>query len=355
MENARQFDVNLYRRVGGRRGAAGGASAARSALAVWVKVRERPREPERLAEMVTRERNFIAPLGILALDLSDPRLAALAGLAAGARRRGGGGGPRRRAPWEDTLQAGRRHLRPGRPVRHGHRRPARRARRHERQAVGHPAGRARRRPALRRRTAGVGPDMGLSTSATRTRRAPDRDRRLLEAAQVIESPETRLRYRIDRLLGAGGFGQAYLARRLGYSSHVPEVVCVKASRSIDGWLREAYFGQVLDGHPRAIRVYDVFPLMTPQGRALLPGPRVREPGRPARVPPPLGHGLAGDHGAARDRRHPAGARQAAPRPDAAPRPHADERVRVRPPLPEARRLRHRAPAERPARARTTAR
>lgn len=46
---------------------------------MWVKVRERPREPDRLAEMVSRERNFIAPLGILALDLSDPRLASLVG------------------------------------------------------------------------------------------------------------------------------------------------------------------------------------------------------------------------------------------------------------------------------------
>ena len=70
-----------------------------------VKVRERPREADRLAEMVSRERNFITPLGIFALDLSDP---------AG----GGGPGPAARArvvvaaargdalPWEDTLQPG---------------------------------------------------------------------------------------------------------------------------------------------------------------------------------------------------------------------------------------------------------
>jgi len=42
---------------------------------------------------------------------------------------------------------------------------------------------------------------------------------------------------------------------------VPEVVCIKASARIDGWLREAYFGQLLDGHPRAIRVFDAFPLV----------------------------------------------------------------------------------------------
>jgi len=111
----------------------------------------------------------------------------------------------------------------------------------------------------------------FSSAATRTRLARsfvEAGQRLLAPAQVIESPETRLRYRIDRLLGAGGFGQAYLARRLGYSSHVPAVVCIKASKSIDGWLREAYFGQVLDGHPRAIRVFDVFPLMLPDGGVL---------------------------------------------------------------------------------------
>lgn len=41
---------------------------------------------------------------------------------------------------------------------------------------------------------------------------------------------------------------------------MPEVVCIKASRRIDGWLREAYFGQLLDGHERALRVFDTFPL-----------------------------------------------------------------------------------------------
>ena len=41
---------------------------------------------------------------------------------------------------------------------------------------------------------------------------------------------------------------------------MPEVVCIKVSQRIDGWLREAYFGQLLDGHARAIRVFDTFPL-----------------------------------------------------------------------------------------------
>jgi serine/threonine-protein kinase len=34
---------------------------------------------------------------------------------------------------------------------------------------------------------------------------------------------------------------------------------------MDGWLREAYFGQLLDGDPRAIRVFDVFPLVRGDG------------------------------------------------------------------------------------------
>src|SRR5687767_5211981 len=90
----------------------------------------------------------------------------------------------------------------------------------------------------------------------------------LVPGQLIESPESHLQYRVERLIGEGGFGQAYLAHRVGKSAAIPETVCIKVSSRIDGWLREAYFGQLLDGHPRAIRVYDTFPLTRPDGRVV---------------------------------------------------------------------------------------
>jgi serine/threonine-protein kinase len=37
---------------------------------------------------------------------------------------------------------------------------------------------------------------------------------------------------------------------------------------MDGWLREAYFGQLLHAHPRAIQVFDCFPMLRPDGRML---------------------------------------------------------------------------------------
>ena len=111
-----------------------------------------------------------------------------------------------------------------------------------------------------------------SSATTRTMTAShtrvDPAYRMLEAGQVIASPESRHRYSIDRLLGKGGFGQVYLARRLGSSRNGAETLCIKISARIDGWVREAYFGQLLSGHPRAIRVFDTFPLTRPDGQVL---------------------------------------------------------------------------------------
>ena len=67
-----------------------------------------------------------------------------------------------------------------------------------------------------------------------------------------------MRYRVDRLIGEGGYGQVYTARRVGPSRTVPDTLCVKVSRRIDAWIREAYFGQLLADHPRAIALYDAF-------------------------------------------------------------------------------------------------
>jgi serine/threonine-protein kinase len=110
-------------------------------------------------------------------------------------------------------------------------------------------------------------------TATATTRLPGpsgpRDRRqLLDPGSEIESLETRLSYRVEQFLGQGGFGQVYLARRLGSSSKVPASVCIKVSTRIDGWLREAYFGQLLGDDPRAIRIFDAFPSVTAGGGIL---------------------------------------------------------------------------------------
>jgi serine/threonine-protein kinase len=84
----------------------------------------------------------------------------------------------------------------------------------------------------------------------------------------MTNPDTGHAYRIGRFLGEGGFGQVYLARRLGGGRDLPAEICLKVSRRSDGWLREAYFGQLLASHPRAIRLFDAFPTLRHDGRML---------------------------------------------------------------------------------------
>ncbi|MDH4065828.1 MAG: protein kinase [Acidobacteriota bacterium] len=91
---------------------------------------------------------------------------------------------------------------------------------------------------------------------------------LLRPGETVHSGDSGRRYTIGRLVGQGGFGQVYLAQPVHRSDDLPSDVCVKVSLGIETWVREAYFGQLLHGHPRAIQVFDRFPVMREGGSTL---------------------------------------------------------------------------------------
>jgi eukaryotic-like serine/threonine-protein kinase len=71
------------------------------------------------------------------------------------------------------------------------------------------------------------------------------------------SSESGRTYRLDRLIGKGGFGEVYLATPTPTGA-LPKQVCVKISNRISAWLREAYFAELLSREERALRVFDRF-------------------------------------------------------------------------------------------------
>ena len=77
------------------------------------------------------------------------------------------------------------------------------------------------------------------------------------ALPAVYSNETGRSYQLDRLIGKGGFGESYLATPTPRGG-LPARVCIKLTYSITGWLREAYFAQLLDRQARALRVFDRF-------------------------------------------------------------------------------------------------
>ena len=87
----------------------------------------------------------------------------------------------------------------------------------------------------------------------------------LATGRVIRSPNSTASFEIARELGTGGFGRAYLATVRGRDKTYcasQSKVCVKVTSNIRGWIREAYFGLLLSGEDRALRVFDFFPLQT---------------------------------------------------------------------------------------------
>ena len=70
MQNARQFDVNLYRRAPGERVTLS-VKRGGETLVVPVTVVARPDDTDRFVSLVTPEKNLIPRLGVLALELDD--------------------------------------------------------------------------------------------------------------------------------------------------------------------------------------------------------------------------------------------------------------------------------------------
>jgi serine/threonine-protein kinase len=95
-----------------------------------------------------------------------------------------------------------------------------------------------------------------SKSATRAQIAVVRDQPAAPAARVYSSESGRTYY-LDRLIGKGGFGEVYLATPTPAGS-LPQQVCLKITDRLTAWLREAYFAELLDREPRALRVFDRF-------------------------------------------------------------------------------------------------
>ena len=141
-----------------------------------------------------------------------------------------------------------------------------------------------------------------ATTRTRTHPGPARPRRprLLGPEQVVTSPETGLRYRVERPARRGRVrpGLPRPAARAGRRSCRPSSASRPASASTAGCARPtSASSSTATRAPSAC--YDAFPLLAPgRPRALLPGARIRDQGRPARVPPAHGQGMAGGHGAA---------------------------------------------------------
>jgi serine/threonine protein kinase len=75
---------------------------------------------------------------------------------------------------------------------------------------------------------------------------------------VVQDEISRLKYRVVRFLGQGGFGAAYQAVRLSGTNLSPDTCVLKVTIDAPTWHREAYFGHLLRHVPALVEVFDSF-------------------------------------------------------------------------------------------------
>jgi serine/threonine protein kinase len=75
----------------------------------------------------------------------------------------------------------------------------------------------------------------------------------------IENQVTNEVYILENYLAHGGFGTAYLARKLRGSRRFGAPGCVKLTTDADSWHGEAYYGSLLRGRSNVVQQDDAFP------------------------------------------------------------------------------------------------
>ena len=81
---------------------------------------------------------------------------------------------------------------------------------------------------------------------------------ILAVDQEIVNHTTGTTYSVRKFLGGGGFGSTYQVSQSGGQRKLASKLCLKVSAGPEAWHREAYFGQLLQGVPRSIAVFDSF-------------------------------------------------------------------------------------------------